>query len=282
MGANAYNAQQKTTYYTSDPHAHVDPPLRVSHIAIVGFAEDDRALVPWDAQGLEIWGLNMAHTWMPRWDRLFEMHDRSVIEAESIELKRDSNHLGALKDEQVRPVYMLKEHADITTSVAFPIAEFQTYFGTHCTKLATQPYATSTFGYMLGLAIMKLHGLPNATISVYGVHLMNDEEYAYQRENATFFAGFALGRNIRIELTPNATWLEADGLYGYQEPATIEILTRLQRMAIDDEVDYTKKYDDTLRENDILKARAAAIDGARQYAKRLQTRLKVLLRGGKI
>lgn len=265
---------------------HRDIALQSRKIAIVGFAEEDRALVPWEDRDVEIWGLNMAPAWMPRWTRLFEMHDRGTIEAETAELKRDSDHLGTLQREDTRPIYMLREHDDIPCSVAYPIAEFRDYFGAHCEKLQRQPYATSTFGYMLGLAIMRFApagiATPGAEIQVYGVPLLNDEEYAYQRENATFFAGFAMGRGIRLTLTPNAAWLEADGLYGYAEPATVEILTRLQRMAKLDEDEYGRQFDVTLRENEALKARAATLDGSRQYAAKLQRRLQVLLRGGKI
>ena len=166
--------------------------------------------------------------------------------------------------------------------MAFPIAAFVSYFGQHCTKLLQQPYATSTFAYMLGLAIMKLDGRAGAQIQVYGVPLLTDEEYAYQRENATFFAGFAMGRGIRFELTPNAAWLEADGLYGYANPDTIELVTRLKAMAAVDAAEYDRQYAEIQRDNELLKARAATVDGARQYAHKIQKRLTVILRGGKI
>lgn len=265
---------------------HRDPPLRSRRVAIVGFASDDRHLVPWADPDLEIWGLNMALGWMPKWDRLFEMHDRGTIEAETAELKRDVDYLTALRAETTRPIYMLQEHADIACSVPYPIDEFKAYFGARCEKLARQPYATSTFGFMLGQAIMRL--APNgpapdgSEIQVYGVPLLNDEEYAYQRENATFFAGFAMGRNIRLTLTENAAWMEADGLYGYTEPAIVTLLTRLKQMAALDEVEYGRKFDEALRENEALKSRAATLDGSRQYASKLQKRLTILLRGGKI
>lgn len=266
----------------------VDPALRARTIAIVGFAMEDRPLIPWDDPATEIWGLNMSHSWMQRWDRLFEMHDRETLELETAELKRDNDHLGTLQAEAGRPIYMLDVQPDIPCSVRYPIEAFTSYFGEFCQKLRAQPYATSTFGFMMGLAIMKLRPgslddwTAPAEIQVYGVPLLNDEEYAYQRENATFFAGFAMGRHIQFALTPHSAWLEADGLYGYTDPTTVTLLKRLQAMAVTDATDYDAQFDAVMKDNDTLKTRAATVDGARQYARKLNKRLTILLRGGKI
>lgn len=262
--------------------SHHDPVLTRSTVAIVGFAADDRPLVPWEDDTVEIWGLNMGHGWMPRWDRLFEMHPKSEVARETAVLKRDVDHLGVLMAEQKRPIYMLEEHVDIPCSVRFPLPEFQRFFGQSCEKLRHQAYVTSTFGYMLGLAIMRLSGRPNAEIQVYGVPLVNGDEYAYQRENASFFAGYALGHGIRLTLTPWATWLEADGLYGYTHAESIELLAALHDGCLAE----SKKYADEIKD---LDAQMAAIqrkvntkDGARQQAEVMAKRLTAIMRGAKI
>lgn len=263
-----------------------DKPLTVRKVAIVGFGSDDRSLVPWDDPTIEIWGLNMAHGWMPRWDRLFEMHARTEIEAETDVRVRGADHLGALKAETTRPIYMLHTHADIPCSVKFPIEAFTEYFGRNIEKLATQPYATSTFAYMLGLAIMRLAPSPypteDAEIHIYGVPLVNGDEYAFQRECASFYAGFAAGRGIRIVFTPYAAWLEADGLYGYARGESIALL-RAMLTEVEAERD---KYLADIKELDVqhrdIQMRVNTKDGARQQCDLFARRLLALMRGAKL
>jgi hypothetical protein len=266
------------------------PTLDTERIAIVGFGEADRELIPWDDTSLEIWGLNMAHGWMKRWDRLFEMHHRTEIELETAELKRDVDHLGGLRAERKRPIYMIEAQPDIPCSVTFPIQEFFRFFGTHCEKLRQQPYVTSSFGFMLGLAIMYLIGRradpwvpePLEEILIFGVPLLNDEEYAYQRENATFFAGYALGRGITLTFTPHAAWLEADGVYGYAEPSTLNLLSRLRVATGHDRDEYAAKIKELDAEFAAIQRKVNSLDGARQYAELMIKRFTLLSRGAKL
>lgn len=265
-----------------------DPPLRTSRIVIVGFGSGDRHLIPWDEPG-EVWTLNNAHgcDWMRRWDRLFEVHTRTDIALETAEMKRDVNHLGLLQAERTRPIYMTAAHDDIPCAVPYPLAEVQAFFGAHCEKLRAHPYITSTFGLMMALAIVRLApkmatSMEPPEIQVYGVPLLNDEEYAYQRENASFFAGACIGHGIRLTLSPDSTWLEADGVYGFARAESLELLSRMKAAAIAERDTYAKEMKDLEAEYQQVHRKLNTADGARQYADKMVTRLTLLMRGAKL
>ena len=265
----------------------IDPPLTARRIAIVGFWSGDRHLIPWDDSDVEIWTLNNAHgcDWMKRWDRMFEMHPRGIIESETEELKRSVDHLGLLQAERRRPIYMAVAPPDIPCAVAYPLDAVTTFVGARCEKIRKQPYFTSTFALMLALATMKLVTSPRTSgeaIEIYGVPLMNDEEYAFQRENASFFAGFAMGHGINIVMTPNSTWLEADGIYGYANAESWSLLDRM-RMAVEAERDaYAAQAKQLESEYAAIHRTLNTVDGQRQYAETMIRRLTLLMRGAKI
>jgi len=278
----AYTYAMESKHYTA-------PPLTKKRVAIIGFAEVDRPLVPWDDETLEIWGLNMAHGWMPRWDRLFEMHGREEIKEETAELIRHTDHLGALQRERTRPIYMLEGHDDIPCSVAFPLARLQAFCGEYCDKLQRQPYVTSSFGYMMGMAIMDLVAArkdpwkpEGEEILIFGVPLLNEEEYSYQRENARFFAGFAIGRGIKLTLTHHASWLEADGLYGYANQHSLDLLTRLKKACTEERDAYVEEIKKLDAEFSALQRRVNTLDGCRQQSEKMLHRFTLLIRGAKL
>src|SRR5437868_15140688 len=133
-----------------------DPPLRSSQVAIVGFADETRGEAPFEDPDTEIWILNMLHAQVPRWDRLFELHDRATIEAESAEEKRGTNHLAALQAERTRPIYMVDPQLDIPMSRRMPVEALKAFLGPRCDKLERTPYYTSTFAFMIASAVMGI------------------------------------------------------------------------------------------------------------------------------
>jgi hypothetical protein len=266
-----------------------DPPLAGRRIAIVGFGSGDRTLVPWDDPAVEIWTLNNAHgcEWMRRWDRVFEMHPRGIIARETAELKRSVDHLALLQAERRRPIYMTEAQPDIPCSVAYPLEAITAFVGARCEKIRKQPFLTSSFALMLALATMKLvqtrkKSDKSDAIEIYGVPLMNDEEYAYQRENASFFAGFAMGHGVEIVMTPDSTWLEADGIYGYARAESWELLDRM-RTAIEAERDaYGAQEKQLTAEYEAIHRTLNTVNGSRQYADKMIHRLTLLMRGAKL
>lgn len=192
------------------------PPLKSSKIAIVGFATESMGDAPWDDPETEVWILNMLHMHVPRWDRLWEMHDKVTIEVETADLTLNTDHLGILQKEASRPIYMVDRRDDIPCSVRFPI-ERVTALQRVCDKLTSTPYYTSTFGYMLGWAILCILDRrkdervpePDEHIWVAGIELLNHEEYCVAPETKV--------------LTADLRWVQAadvsegDELMGFDE-----------------------------------------------------------------
>lgn len=216
--------------------AFVEPPLRARRIAIIGYAETSWPPESvWADQTIEKWTLNHGHNINPRWDRLFEFHDRKVIDEESVAHFRGVDQWAVLRGEPTRPIYMRERQDDVPCSVRFDLQAFTSYFGSQCDKLARRPYVEMAAGFMLGYAIMRLAAYPQgdpAAIQVYGFELFDGEEYCV-----------APGTRV---LTADLNWVPAgcvqvgDQLVGFEEQsqpqggrdwrrATVESVVPLRR-----------------------------------------------------
>ena len=191
------------------------PSLKLKKLAIVGWATPTRDMVPHDDASFEIWGCNeMAMSIGPerRFDAWFNFHDRidqnPIIPREMWD-KPISGHIKIQNIEWLKqlkvPVYMLRHHDDIPTSVAYPLHEVLATFGREA--------ATSAISYMLALGIMK--GFKE--IHVYGVDMKLGSEYEYQRTGCLFLIGNALGRGINIRIAEGSPLMNVEYLYGYEQ-----------------------------------------------------------------
>lgn len=281
------------------PHAPalLDPPLRSSKVAIVGFATETMGLAPFEDPECEIWILNMLHAIVPRWDRLWELHDRACIDQESSEVEEvrkaergGYTHLGALQAERTRPIYMVKAHTDIPMSCRFPVELLTAHFGERCEKLAATPYFTSTFAYMLATAVLGIMqrrtvpGMaePHEEIYVCGVEMLNDTEYAQQRACAEFLCGVAIGAGIKLHIPGRSALLESDGMYGYAHAESLELITRLRAWAQDMKKLQLTRREEAANRRDQAKADWNTHDGAGQCFEKVIDQLLYLARGGKI
>ena len=84
-------------------------------------------------------------------------------------------------------------------------------------------YFTSTFAYMMGLAIHEKFDV----IELYGIDMENNTEYGYQRPCGEFWIGLALGRGIKVTL-PEPCLLCQAPLYGYEIVPYVDV-NRLKR-----------------------------------------------------
>jgi hypothetical protein len=267
-----------------------DPPLRSSQVAIVGFADETRGEAPFEDPDCEIWILNMLHAHVPRWDRLFELHDRATIEAESAEEKRGTNHLAVLQAEQTRPIYMVDAQPDIPMSRRMPVEALKAFLGPLCEKLERTPYYTSTFAFMIASAIMgivqrrgELHvPEPGEGIYIAGVEMLNGDEYAYQRSCAEFWCGVVLGYGIELVIPSRSALLESDGLYGYARPESLELLVRMRAYYEDLKKKSLAKRDEAAARRERAKADWNTYDGAAQGLDKILSHLTYLIRGGKV
>lgn len=267
-----------------------DPPLRSKKVAIVGFATESIDFAPFENPEYEVWILNMLHKHVPRWDRLWELHDRETLNQETAELKRSMDHLGTLQAERERPIYMLEHFDDIPMSKRFPIETMTAYLASLSDKWANAPYYTSTFAYMLATAVMGIVNLranpfipePGEHIVIAGVELLNNEEYAYQRSCAEFWIGLVMGKGIRCDIAPRSALLESDGLYCYARPESLELLSRMREYYNERRKSFEQKKAEAATRRDQAKADVNSYDGAIQMAEWTINHLTYLMRGGKV
>lgn len=234
-------------------------------VAICGFASSSRHFAPFDNDEFEIWTMNHAPiSWIPKWHVLFEFHTLEHLQRVTAHTVNPTQYIDWLKaqpgpeDPKHCPIYMQEHHESIPASVKLPREEMNAWFKARGGEpgFFAEDYWTSTISYMLGLAIMK--GAPE--IHLYGVDLLQDEEYFYQRAGAEYLIGFARGLGIKVYIPRQSALCQANYVYGVSEPATDEAkLTPL--------VDY---IDDKAKLSDSMVAKhrqdANTYNGAQQMA----------------
>jgi len=177
-------------------------------IALVGFASNTRDLAPYGDTSWEIWGLNNLWKYLPRYDRWFEIHDPKQLEglygAEYVEFLKNTT----------KPVYMQKHFDEYPSSVEIPKADLEKRV------MNGRPFWPSSISFMLALAIDMLSdengkALEGAELGVYGIDLIGEDEYSFQREGAGYLIGIAEGRRIKVTVPDPASLLKANYVYGY-------------------------------------------------------------------
>ena len=140
----------------------------------------------------EVWGVNDIVLKRPV-KLAFEIHPISrVLESRPEEIE-EINRLGI-------PVITSGKHKALPNAIVFPLDEMPV------------KYFTSGVSYMIAYAIHK-----GATeIEMYGVALVEHDEYAYQRPCIEFWIGYALAQGIKVTVHGYST-IECCGpkkLYG--------------------------------------------------------------------
>lgn len=185
------------------------PAAKRTKVAILGFVQHFK-LAPFDDPSFEIWGLNELYDHIPRWDRWFEIHDRSIYENDR---NRTSQHIQKLKAMKC-PVYMHRHWDDIPASVEYPMQAVCQAFPNPCPE--ARPYINNSITYMILLAILE--GFQE--VHIYGVDMAHDTEYRDQRPSCEWAVGIAQGRAIKVYVPAQSDLLKTTYLYGYeQEPA---------------------------------------------------------------
>lgn len=112
------------------------------------------------------------------------------------------------------PIYMQEVYPEIPASVAWPRNEINAWTVAMFGPEAEVDYFTSTPGQMIVTAIFEGYG----EIQLYGIDLLQAEEYAYQRPGAEYWIGVARGLGIKVLVPPSSAILKANYVYGYVEP----------------------------------------------------------------
>jgi hypothetical protein len=207
-------------------------------IAVCGFASSSRHLIPVNDPSWELWGMNQLYRHIPRGDRWFDIHwnwDKEVVPG--------TDYRGWLATCGI-PVYLIETQPDLPTSVKYPLQRLIAMAG---------DYFTSTVAFMVALAIdeidrhvamalrawvrderagthidpedvlVKQRELYAAhTIGLFGIDLVVEEEYFWQKPCAEFWVGLAVGRGIEVYIPPQSALCKQAYRYGYEpEPQTV-------------------------------------------------------------
>jgi hypothetical protein len=208
----------------------------MTKIALVGGAKSTRGAVH-QSQADELWTPNWSYKYdyVPRIDRLFEMHPVWLYaDTDKATWAKPREHWDWLQQAHPYPIYMLKEHPSVPASVRYPIEDVVREIFPHLKRknweegtLEPARFFTSSFDYMLGLAILMKDEWNIDEIETFGVEMGSDTEYRYQKYGASFFIGVAITKGIRITM-PHNTVLTKGKLYGY-EGAQMIFRTDLER-----------------------------------------------------
>lgn len=182
------------------PSPYEPPGLgRLRKIALIGTAPTMH-LAPFDDPSWEIWTHNSSARFLPRADRIFDLHPRWWWEKEKRWLP---NYVKWLKQCPV-PIYMQRRYPDIPQSIAYPkarvLAEFRRYFSTQT-------------AWMIALALTE--GVTH--IGFFGIHYATKDERGEQRPGCEYWMGVAEGRGVQLVIPEGCPLLhEPKLLYGYE------------------------------------------------------------------
>lgn len=227
------------------------PPRK--RVALVGFGTNTRYHAPFNNPEFEIWGMNQAHVFMPRRaDRWFEIHKDEFTPD-----MRDPEYETFLARCPI-PVYMQRVRPGVPSSVRFPIEKLLGEF-----KI---DYFTSSIAYMIALAIYE--GFQE--ISLWGIDLVTDEEYASQKPCVEWWLGVAYGRGVNIYVPDESALLKQPWRYGYEVNA--------KWGGVDPNLIETE-MEDYMKRRDKAWAEFHTMNGAVQYAKHVHGLIQASARG---
>ena len=184
--------------------AGVKPP-----VAIVGTASSCGE-APYGDETVEIWAINtaIARPEVERVDRVFEMHP-----ARYWKQPRVMDRLNGFEG----PIYMQDHYDDIPNSLKYPYDEIRGKF--YLDAMGENLYVTNTIAWMILMALWEGY----TDISLYGIHMAHETEYAYQRASCSWALGIIHGwildgKPYKLYIHEDSSLMKAEYEYGYAEP----------------------------------------------------------------
>jgi hypothetical protein len=155
-------------------------------IAVIGLSPKTHDLAPWNDPDWQKYGLPWDEGYWQRLDCGFEMHDSRLLASEHS--RRKADYLDRLKE--LPRLYM---------QANYPFDDVAKTIGGY--------YFNSSIAYAMALAIHE----GAEEIGVWGVDLVADEEYAYQRPNMEYLIGIARGRGIKVHIPDDSALCKFNG-----------------------------------------------------------------------
>jgi hypothetical protein len=239
-------------------------------MAIVGFSESSRHLAPYSDPEFEIWACNHVYRFIPRGDVWFELHDHGEL---AVKYGENWEEYRKWLTEQTIPIYMQDVYPEFPSSVRFPIEEVREKFAYVETYVPGAPGTTgpreerprasfkSTLSYMLALALMEGNF---KEIHIYGVDMIIDSEWGFQRSNLYWFMGIAEGMGVKLVIPEECALLKEAGcdLYAY-EHSTQKYAKLIHKMGLQDAY-YKKECKALATFNEQLIAKCQTLNGCIQ------------------
>jgi hypothetical protein len=188
-------------------------------VCIVGSHPQTRDLIPWD-DDVDIWTINeefgKSGTWVKRSDSILQMHPRAIWDNPLN--RNDPNHGKWLKTQDLCDVWMLEQFPDVPRCRKYPLEEISKKFLSHLTinvgPMSRKEYMQTTAAHAVALALY----LGYKKIKIYGIELIIDSEYRFQRPSFMYWFGIAVGTGVEVEYNGFAF----DGaMYGYEADGTV-------------------------------------------------------------
>jgi hypothetical protein len=174
-----------------------DPSPPRKKIAILGFSESTMDLAPYHDPSWAIWGENQLYRFLPRATRWYEMH------ADPLADQVAGTDYAAWMRACPIPLVMLERHPAYPSSVRYPIDERVAQFG---------EYFASSIAYMIADAIAE----GAEEIGVWGVDMIHESEYGYQKPSCEALLYYAKGAGIKVTIPEQSALLKPYGLSGWR------------------------------------------------------------------
>jgi hypothetical protein len=179
------------------------PTVRKKKLAICGTAPTiDQT--PFDDPEFEIWGV--AHcAFLPtvkRMDRIFEIHAKEIWLKDNAPFHRFPNCI----------LYFQEKDEKFDNSDRFPLEIMDNYV-VNKGYPGEARYASSSIPYMIAMALEEGY----EEVHFYGIHLLQNEEYFFQRPCMERYVGIMEGRGIKVYIPVGADVCKFSYMYGYED-----------------------------------------------------------------
>ena len=207
----------------------------------------------------DVWAINTAlvNPAVKRVDTVFEMHPKRYWGLQAV--------TDRLNDFEGR-VIMQDHYDEIPESEAYPLEAIKKKY--HLDVMGDNLYVTNTITWMILQALEEGY----TDISLYGIHMSHETEYAYQRASCSWVLGIIHGwilegKPYKLTIPEESSLLKAEYEYGFDEPtkAMQYLKGRMEGMAAG-----IKEADSQIN---ALQARKLRTEGARSEAKHIFEKL---------
>ena len=189
-------------------------PKGPTKLAIVGSASSSESLAPYKDPSFEIWGL--AWRKYPRVEAVFDIHGlgphRKNVPDTYVTDLASRKHAVFLKDKV----------PEVPNAMAYPVDQVISFLSKFDSSGTTGgDYFASSIAYMFAFAFM----LKFEEIHFYGVDLLADDEWSYQRPNLEYLIGLARGAGVRVYIPLESAMCKFRVRYGYEDVEAGQFIT---------------------------------------------------------